>query len=104
MPNPNDSRTIQPDASSVAGGGTGAGNAPTSVLWQDAAYMTDAELIALAVASNPGLTYGRVSDGLNIFLQLTRCISLWRNEECFLAGDQPRGTLDGYPAFQGGGV
>lgn len=24
---------------------------------------------------------------------------LWRNEECYLAGDSPRGTLEGFPRY-----
>lgn len=67
---------------------------------ESAALMTDAEIIALVVESNPGLTYGRVESGLTMFLQMTRCVSLWRNEECYLAGDPPRGTLDGFPPYR----
>ncbi len=76
---------------------------PRSVSYEDAEMMTDDELIALAIESNPGLNFGRVENGLTMFLQITRCINLWRNEECYLASDPPRGTLEGYPPRKAGG-
>ncbi len=80
-----------------------------SVSWEDAEMMSDDELIAVAIESNPGLEYGRVENGLTFVLQVTRVIKLWRNEECYLAGDSPRGVLNGFPPrrraldFQQGG-
>lgn len=59
--------------------------------------MSDDELIEVAIESNPGLEYGQVVPGLTPFLQITRVIKLWRNEECYLAGDPARGTLEGFP-------
>lgn len=71
-----------------------------AVTVEEAGLMTDDELIAIALKSNPGMEYARIENGLSIFLQVTRVINLWRNEECYLAGDQPRGTLEGFPVFR----
>lgn len=69
------------------------------VSFEDAALMTDDELTELAIESNPGMEYARVENGLTFTLQITRCVTLWRNEECYLAGDPPRGTIDGFPPY-----
>lgn len=68
--------------------------------YEEAELLTDDELIAVAIESNPDLSYARVENGLDIFLQITRCINLWRNEECYLAGDAPRGVLEGFPKYR----
>lgn len=71
-----------------------------SVAWEDVEVMSDKDLAALAVESNPGLTYARVEPGVTMLLQMTRCVNLWRNEECYLAGDKPRGVLEGFPPYK----
>ena len=58
--------------------------------------MTDAEIIIDAIRKNPDCSFGIVKDGINAFLQLTRVVLLWRNEECYIAGDPPRHTIQGY--------
>lgn len=71
--------------------------ATREITFEDAEMMSDAELLAVALESNPTLQYGRVEPGVTMLLQMTRCINLWRNEECYLAGDKPRGVLEGFP-------
>ena len=58
--------------------------------------MTDAEIIVDAIRKHPDCSFGIVKDGLTAFLQLTRVVQLWRNEECYTAGDLPRHTVEGY--------
>lgn len=70
------------------------------ITYEDAELLTDEQLIDLALESNPGLNFARIENGLTIFLQTTRCVNLWRNEECYLAGDAPRGTLQGFPKYR----
>lgn len=59
---------------------------------------TDEEIIADAKSQHPECGFGLVRPGLNCFFQRTRCVSLWRNEECYLAGDPSRAEVEGYPA------
>ena len=59
--------------------------------------MTTEEVLDDALKLHPDCSYGEVENGLNCFLQLTRCVNLWRNEECWIAGDPPRYVVEGYP-------
>lgn len=59
---------------------------------------TDAEIIEDAIRRYPECSYGMVVNGLTPFLQLTRVVRLWRNEECYFSDDPPRHEVEGYPA------
>jgi len=59
--------------------------------------MTDQEVIIDAIKKHNDCSFGVVKDGINAFLQRTRVVQLWRNEECYNAGDPPRHTIQGYP-------
>lgn len=49
-----------------------------------------------ALAKHPDCTYGDWANGMNGWLQVTVVVKLWRNEECYLAGDPPKYTVEGY--------
>ena len=59
--------------------------------------MNDNEVVADAIKMHPDCSFGIVKDGVNAFLQMTRVVQLWRNEECYNADDPPRHTVQGYP-------
>lgn len=50
----------------------------------------------------PDCKFARATNGLTPFLQLTIVVEMWRNEECWAAGDPPRRVVEGYPASEGG--
>lgn len=55
-----------------------------------------------ALARHPDCSYADWTNGLTAFFQRTIVVNLWRNEECYLAGDPPRYTEEGYsPTFVG---
>jgi len=58
---------------------------------------TDDEIVAHAIGLHPDCSHGVVRNGCTIFLQLTRVVELWRNRECYEAGDPPRHVVEGYP-------
>lgn len=60
--------------------------------------MSDEEIIDDAIGMHPECAFGRVENGLTAFFQMTRVVLLWRNEDCYLAGDPPRHTVQGYPS------
>lgn len=60
--------------------------------------MTDEEIIADALARHPDCSYGDIQNGMNWMFQMTRVVNYYRNEECYLAGDIPRWSEEGYPA------
>ena len=57
---------------------------------------TTEEAIDDALALHPECSYAEARNGLTPFLELTYVIELWRNEECYLAGDPPRHIEEGY--------
>jgi hypothetical protein len=59
--------------------------------------MTDDQVIEDAIERHPECTFGIVVPGLNAALQFTRVARLWRNEECYDAGDPCRHEVEGYP-------
>lgn len=59
---------------------------------------TQAEAKADALAKNQDCEYAECRNGLNAWLQPTWVVHLWRNEECYLAGDPPRYEVEGYLA------
>jgi len=60
--------------------------------------MTSDEAIKDALQKHPDCCYTTWDNGLNVFLQLTIVVKLWRNEECYLANDPPRYICEGYLA------
>ena len=58
--------------------------------------MTPDEAMATALAANPELTYADWDNGLDYAFRLTIVVKLWRNEECWAAGDPPRKTVEGF--------
>jgi hypothetical protein len=72
-------------------------------------HSTHGEIMAHALALHPDCSYAEWDNGMTFTFQFTRVVKLWRNGECYLAGDSPRYVVDGYPAYrpqslaQGGG-
>ena len=66
--------------------------------------MTDTEIIADAKTQYPECSFGQVANGLTAAFQRTRVVVLWRNEECYLAGDKPRYEVEGYPMAEVAGA
>ena len=60
--------------------------------------MTDADIIAEALKRFPDCSHAEVRPGLTLMMQHTRVVLLWRNEECYVAGDPPRHEVEGFPA------
>ncbi|KKN65454.1 hypothetical protein LCGC14_0481740 [marine sediment metagenome] len=58
--------------------------------------MTEDEATAIALAANPDCSYADWDNGLDVLLRVTIVVNLWRNEECFLAGDPPRKVVEGF--------
>lgn len=54
----------------------------------------EAKLDALQL--HPDCTYAEWTNGLNWLFQLTIVVNLWRNEECWAAGDPPKYSVEGY--------
>jgi len=50
-----------------------------------------------ALRLHPDCAYADWANGLNMRLQRTIVVNLWRNEECHRAGDPPRYVEEGYP-------
>ncbi len=49
-----------------------------------------------ALQKYPECAFADVHNGMNAFFQLTWVVHLWRNKECFLAGDPPQHVVEGY--------
>lgn len=49
-----------------------------------------------ALSKHPECSYADWDNGINAIFQRTIVVKLWRNEECFLAGDPPRHVVEGY--------
>jgi len=58
--------------------------------WIPEEAMTD------ALQKHPDCTYADWTLGLNMNLQVTIVVRLWRNKECYLNGDPPRIEAEGY--------
>jgi len=58
--------------------------------------VTEKEAMAIALSANPDCAYADWDNGLDPLLNLTIVVNLWRNEECFLAGDPPKKTVEGF--------
>jgi hypothetical protein len=57
--------------------------------------VTSNEAIEYALAEHPDCSYGTAENGLDFLFNPTWVIKLWRNEECYLADDPPRYTVQG---------
>jgi hypothetical protein len=60
--------------------------------------MTDDDIKLDALRKYPDCNYASVDNGMTAFFTLTRVVSLWRNEDCYFAGDPPRHVVESYPA------
>ena len=58
--------------------------------------MTPEEAMTDAMRKHPDCKYADWENGMNAMFQMTIVVNLWRNEECFIAGDPPRHTIEGY--------
>jgi hypothetical protein len=54
----------------------------------------EAKLDALQL--HPDCKYAEWENGLDMFLRFTIVVNLWRNEECWAAGDPPKYVEEGY--------
>ncbi len=52
--------------------------------------------MADALAKHPDCTHADWTPGLDGWYRSTIVVKLWRNEECWIAGDPPRHTVEGY--------
>lgn len=59
--------------------------------------MTPEEAMNDALQKHPDCKYAEWENGIDFAFRHTIVVNLWRNEECFLAGDPPRHTVEGYP-------
>jgi len=59
--------------------------------------MTEQQAIEGALKLHPDCTFAKAELGLSVFLDPTWQVNLWRNEECYLAGDPVRYTEQGIP-------
>jgi hypothetical protein len=48
-----------------------------------------------ALRQHPDCTYADVVNGLDMLFNTTWVVKLWRNEDCYLAGDPPRHEVNG---------
>ena len=51
-----------------------------------------------ALERHPECSYVEVYNGMSWDFNMTWVAKLWRNEECYLAGDPPRHVEEGFPA------
>ena len=58
--------------------------------------MTPEEAIIDALQKHPDCKYGDWDNGLDPLFNLTIVVKLWRNQECWAAGDPPKYTVQGY--------
>jgi hypothetical protein len=52
-----------------------------------------------ALQQHPDCTYADWTNGVDLLFNLTYVVRLWRNEECYLAGDPPKYEVNG-PYYQ----
>jgi len=60
--------------------------------------MTPQEAMADALQKHPDCSYADWQNGLNMLLQPTIVVELWRNEETWANNDPPRHVVEGYLA------
>lgn len=58
--------------------------------------MTAQEAMQDALKKHPDCSYADWDNGMTAFFELTIVVKLWRNEECYLANDPPKYTVEGY--------
>ena len=58
--------------------------------------MTPEEAKAIALAANPDCAFADWDNGLDPLFNLTIVVNLWRNEECWIAGDPPKKVVEGF--------
>jgi len=58
--------------------------------------VNESEAMAIALAANPECSYADWDNGLDMMMRLTIVVNLWRNEECWAAGDPPKKTVEGF--------
>jgi hypothetical protein len=57
---------------------------------------TAEEAMADALAKHTDCSYAEWDNGLDFLFRWTYVVKLWRNEECWAAGDPPRYVVEGY--------
>jgi hypothetical protein len=55
-----------------------------------------ADAIRRALSMHPDCSYADWANGMDYLLTVTIVVKLWRNEECYLAGDPPKYVEEGY--------
>jgi hypothetical protein len=58
---------------------------------------TEETAMADALAKHPKCSYADWDNGLTSIFRMSVVVKLWRNKECWAAGDPPRHTIEGYP-------
>lgn len=58
--------------------------------------MTAEDAMADALSRFPDCTYAKWTDGMAFPFTRTIVVELWRNEDCYQAGDPPRHVVEGY--------
>jgi hypothetical protein len=61
-----------------------------------AKLFTPEEAMVDALSKHPDCNHATWVNGLTFLLELTIVVHLWRNEECYLADDPPKYTIEGY--------
>lgn len=61
--------------------------------------MEDQEIIIDALQKHPDCKYADIQNGMDFLFNITRVANLYRNEECYLAGDNPRHVVGGYAGY-----
>jgi hypothetical protein len=57
----------------------------------------EAAAIADALSKHPDCSYAETFNGMDWRFDRTWVVKLWRNKECYDAGDPPRHEIGGYP-------
>ena len=58
--------------------------------------MTQEKAKQRALQRHPDCDYAEIANGLDFLFRPTWCVNLWRNEECWAAGDPPRYAEQGF--------
>ena len=67
-----------------------------AILLNNGSGWTYEEAVADALKRFPDCTHTECVNGLDFLMRLTYVVNLWRNEECWAAGDPPKHTVEGY--------
>ena len=62
--------------------------------------MSITEAKSSALGKHPDCEYAEAYNGISWNFQMTWVVKLWRTQECYLAGDPPRHTVEGFEASQ----